>query len=96
MEDPQRRREGAVLCPLGLRRRRLQHRLLEFGRPHFRASVIGKTNWENEGILANARGRKEPLIRPATAGEDACRGPPSPLGEGKSPIWRRLYPAMWL
>ena len=71
-------------------------RLLATRGPHFPVSVIGKTNWENEGILANARGRKEPLIRPATAGEDACRGPPSPLGEGKSLIGRRLCAAMWL
>jgi len=28
--------------------------------------------------------RKWPLIRPATAGWNACRGPPSPLGEGKN------------
>jgi hypothetical protein len=26
--------------------------------------------------------KPRPLIRPATAGENACRGPPSPLGEG--------------
>ena len=38
-----------------------------------------------------SRGRKRPLIRPATAGENACRGPPSPLGEGNKSFSRGAH-----
>ena len=52
---------------------------------HSPASNIGERVGEDEGILFVGGGPlgKRPLIRPATAGENARRGPPSPPGDGK-------------
>jgi len=47
---------------------------------HFPISSIGGFFGQGEGFLGRAlrrNDRKRPLIRPATAGEYACRGPPS-------------------
>ena len=48
---------------------------------HCPASNIGECVGEDEGILfvGGVPLGKRPLIRPATAGENACRGPPSPI-----------------
>ncbi len=53
---------------------------------------------EYSSLAAGTLG-KRPLIRPATAGENACRGPPSPRKEGPeksgAPAPPKAFPSPW-
>src|SRR5271157_772090 len=62
----------------------------------FALHVVEQSIWPQNALLTVVRGRQlvvggaeVPLIRPATAGKNACRGPPSPRWSKESKFFSR-------